>query len=273
MRSALTLLLILAALALAGWQAQSRATHQQQLVLRSLAARLAPVGALSHAGSSAHFWGSGNIMGLHFIPNEATRAHYGLRSGAALHIPALHYRGWVQGSPWPKAIHLAFDQASLPLAAPWPDTVSGHLDWQHDPATGRLGLAFMLTTAGAARVQGEWSAQLPANTPLQEATLLQGRLHYQDLGLAQEARAGLALRLGADPGNAEAALADALVQWLIQHGLTPDAGLRASLLAFAREPLALTAQFDPPGALRPITLPQFAAADRAAALGLSVHTP
>jgi len=264
-------MLLLAAAAIAGWQAETRAALKQRLLLRSLTAQLAPRGTLSYGETTAHFWGSGTIQDLRFAPNADWIARHALRADFALHIPQLDYSGWQAGEGWPAAVRLQFDTATLPLPEPWPHTTGGTLDWQYRSVEGTLRVAFTLDAPGAAAADANLSLQLAAPERLAGATLLGGTLDYRDLGLAQGARAALAAQLGADPQNANSALADVLTQWLTEQGLPPTAELRESLSTFAQEPLALTLRLDPPGALRPDTLPLFAPADRIAALGLSVQ--
>ncbi len=271
MRFRLILLVLLAAAAITGWQAETRAALEQRLLLRSLAAQLAPLGGLSYGATSAHFWGSGSIQDLRFAPDADWIARRALPADFALHIPELHYSGWQAGEGWPAAVHLQFETATLPLPEPWPQMASGTLDWQYRSVEGTLRAALTLDAPGAAAADANLSLQLAAPQRLVGATLLGGTLHYRDQGLAQGARATLALKLGADPQNTDAALAEALTQWLTAKGLPPTTELRESLTTFAREPLALTLHLDPPGALRPDTLPLFAPADRIAALGLSVQ--
>lgn len=271
MRFRLILLLLLAAAVITGWQAETRAALEQRLLLRSLTAQLAPLGSLSYGETSAHFWGSGSIQNLRFAPDADWIARHALPADFALHIPQLHYSDWQAGEGWPAAVRLQFDSASLPLPEPWPHAASGTLDWQYRSAEGALRVALTLDAPGLAAADGSLSLQLATPQRLAGATLLGGSLHYRDLGLAQGARAALALQLGADPQNADAALTEALTQWLTAQGLPPTAELRQSLTTFAQEPLALTLHLDPPGALRPDTLPLFAPADRIAALGLSAQ--
>ena len=61
------------------------------------------------------------------------------------------------------------------------------------------------------------------------------------------------------------------MNWLESLGAPANANVRSALAAFAAEPTSLTIKLDPPGALRPETLPQFAPADRLTALGLSLE--
>lgn len=271
MRTLFALILLLLAGLFAGWQAENHASLRQRLMLRSLAAQLEPFGQLSHQHASAHFWGSGEITGLRFEPGQELRARHTLPAGFALQVPLLRYRDWQDGERWPARFRLAFEQASLPLAAPWPGQFSGSLDWQYESETGLLRLASTLEAPGAASLQGELALKLAQAASLRLATLIKASLHYRDQGLAQGERAALAARLGADPQNANAAFAETLANWLAAQGAPANASVRTALAAFAREPTALTLKLDPPGALRPETLPQFAAADRLAALGLSLE--
>ncbi|MES2683374.1 MAG: hypothetical protein V4650_07600 [Pseudomonadota bacterium] len=271
MRTLIVIILLLLAGLFAGWQAENHASLRQRLMLRSLAAQLEPMGTLSHQQASAHFWGSGEITGLRFEPSETLRARHALPAGFALQIPLLRYREWQDGERWPARFRLDFDQASLPLEAPWPRQFSGSLDWQYSVETGSLRLAGQLEALGAASLQGELALKLAQPASLRLATLIKASLHYRDQGLAQGERAALAARLGADPQNANAALAEALANWLAAQGAPANANVRTALAAFAGEPTALTLKLDPPGALRPETLPQFAPADRLTALGLSLE--
>lgn len=269
MRLRLVLLFLLAAAAISGWQAEARAALQLRLLLRSLTVQLEPFGSLSYGATQAHFWSRGHIQDLRFVPTDALRTQFALPSDFALHIPMLHYRDWQPGEGWPQAMRLRFEVATLPLPAPWPTVSSGTLDWRHATADGALHLAITLKAPDYAAVESSLSLQHASPKRLAGATLLSGTLRYHDLGLAQGHRAALAATLGADPLNAEAAFANALTQWLSNHGLPPDSALRSRLATFAQDPLHLTLRLDPPGALRPDTLPQFAPADRIAALGLS----
>ncbi|MDO9452288.1 MAG: hypothetical protein Q7J29_05450 [Stagnimonas sp.] len=271
MRFRLILPMLLAAAAITAWQAETRAALEQRLLLRSLTAQLTPLGSLSYGATSAHFWGSGRVENLRFAPDADWIARHALPADFALHIPQLHYSDWQADEGWPAAVRLQFDTATLPLPAPWPRTASGTLDWQYRRVEGTLRVALTLDAPRAAAADATLSLQLAAPQRLTGATLLGGTLQYRDQGLAQGARAALALQLGADPQNADSALAEMLAQWLTEQGLPPTAELRESLTAFAREPLALTLHLDPPGALRPDTLLLFAPADRIAALGLSVQ--
>ena len=271
MRTTVIVVLLLLASLFAGWQAEARAGLRQRLMLRSLAAQLEPLGQLSHQSASAHFWGSGEITGLRFEPGEALRARHALAGDFALHIPLLSYRDWQDGENWPARFRLSFDTASLPVAAPWPGQFSGGLDWQYEVQTGDLKLAGTLDAPGAARLEGALALKLAQAASLGRATLIKATLHYHDQGLAQGERAALAARLGADPQNANEALAKALVNWLESLGAPANANVRSALAAFAAEPTSLTIKLDPPGALRPETLPQFAPADRLTALGLSLE--
>ena len=264
MRLRLIAILIVLASLFAAWQAETRAELRQRLILRSLAAQLAPLGTLDYGQISAHFWGSGEISDLRFLPGDARQANL------ALHIPKLSYRRWQDGSRWPARFELRFDTATLPLATPWPSRASGTLDWQYREPESALDVRFSLDAPAAASVQGTVALQLAKPADLAGATLRSASFSYRDQGLAQGERAALALRLGADPQNANAALAEAISQWLEAQGLPPTAEVRRSLTAFARDPLALTVRLDPPGALRPDTLPLFAPADRITALGVSL---
>ncbi len=268
----LILLLLLASAGIACWQAETRAALEQRLLLRSLAAQLLPLGNLSYSKASAHFWGRGEIEELRFAPGDALQGRYGLPPDFALHIPSLRYRGWQRGRNWPAAAKFSFDTATLPLAEPWPRLASGSFDWRYRVEAGDLRLAMTLDSPGAAAAQASLQLRLAAPEQLSGAILLGGLLQYLDQGLAQNERAALASRLGADPDDAELAFAENLQQWLTGHGLPPDAAMRSALRAFAHEPLGLTLRLDPPGALRPETISQFAAEDRAALLGLSIET-
>lgn len=264
MRLRLVAILIVLAGLIAAWQAETRAELRQRLMLRSLAAQLAPLGTLEYGETSAHFWGSGEISELRFVPADAQQ------TDLALHIPRLSYRRWQDGKRWPARFELRFDTATLPLAAPWPSRVGGTLDWLYREAEGALDVRFSLDAPEAASVQGAVALQLAKPTELAGVVLRSARLNYRDQGLAQGERAALALRLGADPQNADAALAETIGQWLQAQGLPPTAEVREALQAFARDPLALTVRLDPPGPLRPDTLPLFAPADRLTALGMSL---
>lgn len=264
MRLRLVAILIALASLFAAWQAETRAELRQRLMLRSLAAQVAPLGTLDYRQTTAHFWGSGEITDLRFVPSDAEHAHL------ALHIPRLSYRHWQDGSRWPARFQLRFDTATLPLPAPWPSRASGTLDWQYREADGALDVRFSLDASKAASMQGTVALQLAKPAELAGAVLRSVRLSYRDQGLAQGERAGLALRLGADPQNANAALAEAIGQWLQAQGLPPNAEVRQALADFARDPLSLTVKLDPPGTLRPDTLRLFAAADRITALGMSL---
>lgn len=271
MRIRLVLLVVLLAGLAAGWQAETRAGLQQRLLLRSLTAQLAPFGALSTGQSTAHFWGSGEITALRFTPGDTLRARYALPPDFALNIPSLRYSDWHKGEHWPAQVRLRFDTATLPLAEPWPQSYSGRLTWAYRDTDGSLRLAMTLAAANAADIDGTLSLRLATPGRLSGATLLAGQLRYRDLGLVQGQRAALAWRLGGDPQNADHALAERLGQWLQQHGLPATPAQSLALSRFAAAPATLTVQLDPPGALRPETLPQFAPADRAAALGLSME--
>ncbi|MES2885696.1 MAG: hypothetical protein V4709_12880 [Pseudomonadota bacterium] len=262
MRLRLVAILVVLASVIAAWQAETRAELRQRLMLRSLAAQLAPLGALAYGQTSAHFWGSGEISELRFVYSDGPLA------GHALHIPRLSYRRWQDGSRWPARFELHFDTAILPLAAPWPGRASGTVDWLYRESDGALDLRFSLDAPKAASVQGSVALRLAKPAELAGATLRSAGLSYRDQGLAQGERAALALRLGADPQNANAALAEAIAQWLQAQGLPPTAEVRQALADFARDPLALTIRLDPPGPLRPDTLPLFAPADRLIALGM-----
>lgn len=259
------LLLLIAIGGVAGWQAETRAGLKQRLLLRSFAAQLAPWGTLSYGATTAHFWGRGEIHDLRFTP----RAEW--RSDGALHIPLLRYRDWQDGEGWPAAFHLQFDTAAIALPEPWPTQAGGEVDWRYRAAEGDLRLQWSLDAPAAAAIDAKLALRLAQPRQLRGATLLSASLRYRDQGLAQGERATLSQRLGADPQNAEAALAEQISQWLTARGLPPNAALASALREFARDPLAANLSFDPPGALRPETLPQFAPADRLAVLGLRLE--
>lgn len=265
MRIRTILLLLITVGGIAGWQAETRAGLTQRLLLRSLSAQLAPWGTLSYGPTTAHFWGRGEIHDLRFAPRPEWRAD------GALHIPLLRYRDWQGGEGWPAAVHLRFDTATLALSAPWPTQAGGDVDWRYRAAEGDLRLQLSLDAPAAAAIDAKLALQLAQPRQLRGATLASASLRYRDQGLAQGERATLSQRLGADPQNAEAALAEQISQWLTVRGLPPNAALASALREFAREPLAATLSLDPPGALRPETLPQFAPADRITALGLRLE--
>lgn len=265
MRIRTILLLLIAAGGIAGWQAETRAALKQRLILRSLTAQLAPRGTLSYGSTTAHFWGCGEIHDLRFTPNSEWQAD------GALHIPLLRYRDWQGGESWPAAIHLSFDTATVALPEPWPTQGGGEVDWQYRAAEGDLQLRWSLDAPGSAAIKGSLALQLAQPRQLRGATLASASLRYRDQGLVQDERAALSQRLGADPQNAEVALAEQISQWLSARGLPPDATLTSALRQFAREPLAATLSLDPPGTLRPETLPHFAPSDRITALGLRLE--
>lgn len=265
MRIRTILLLLIVVGGITGWQAETRAGLKQRLLLRSLTAQLVPWGALSYGPTTAHFWGSGEIHDLRFAPNPEWQAN------GALHIPLLRYRDWQQGEGWPAAIQLQFDTATIALPEPWPTQVGGDLDWRYRAAEGDLRLQWSLDAPASAAIKGSLALQLAQPLQLRGATLTSASLRYRDQGLAQGERAELGQRLGADPQNADAALAEQISQWLTVRGLPPDTALANALSEFAREPLAATLHIDPPGTLRPETLRQFAAADRITALGLQLE--
>lgn len=270
MRIRLVLILLMAAAVAAAWQAEERAEKRQQLLLRSLAARLEPFGSLNYDEVHAHFWGSGSVENLRFTPAGALRSRLVLPEDFAVRIARLEFSAWPAGAPWPLRAHLRFDAMTLPLETPWPQSYQGWIDFEYIEPTRELQLAWLLEAPAAAGLQGRLALRLEEPSTLSGATLLGGTLHYRDQGLAQNARAALAARLGADPQNATAALAETLITWMTAQGLPPDDSSRAALRAFAGEPLALTLRLDPPGALRPDTLNLFAPADRLAALGWSL---
>lgn len=258
---------------LAAWQAETRAELKQRLLLRALVAQASPYGQLSYGATTAHFWGSGRVENLRFIASDALAAHWGWPPGEALHIPVLSYRDWQDGPVWPARAALRFDSLQAPLPEPWPREAGGSLDWRYQVESGALRLKFALDSAGAAAVDSELALQLTTPQRLRGAILSSARLSYRDAGFAQGQRAALGLQRGADPENASTALAEALKQWLSDQGLPLPTSQRLALDAFAREPLALDVQLDPPGELRPDTLGQFAPADRSTALGLSLEVP
>lgn len=265
MRIRTILLLLVTAAGIVGWQAETRASLKQRLLLRSLAAQLAPWGVLSYGPTTAHFWGRGEIRDLRFTPSPEWQAE------GALHIPLLRYRDWQGGEAWPAAVHLQFDTATMALPEPWPTQARGELDWRYRATEGDLRLQWSLDAPASAAIEATLALQLTQPRQLRGATLASASLRYRDQGLAQGERAALGQRLGADPQNAEAALAEQISQWLTVRGLPPNAALASALREFTREPLAATLSLDPPGAIRPETLPQFAPADRITALGLRLE--
>ena len=266
-------LALLVAAGFSAWQAESRAELKQRLLLRALVAQTAAQGQLSYGATTAHFWGSGRIENLRFTPSEALAAAWGWPAGKSLHIPALTYRDWQDGPVWPRRADLRFNSLSAPLPDPWPREASGSLDWRYQADSGDLRLSLALEAPRAARIDGSLALQLTTPQRLRGAILRSGRWSYRDAGFAQGQRAALGLRRGVAPENASSALAESLKQWLTAQGLPPSFSQRLTLDAFAREPLALAVQLDPPGALRPEILGQFAPEDRSAALGLSLEVP
>lgn len=266
-------LALLVAAGFAACQAESRAGLKQRLLLRALVAETAPHGQLSYGETVAHFWGTGRIEELRFVPNAETAEVLGWPAGEALELPRLSYTDWQDGPVWPARAALHFEAVRAPLPEPWPQQASGTLDWDYAVDSGELRLGLALDAAGAATLQSQLALKLATPQRLRGAVLLGGSLLYQDAGLAQEQRIALGLPLGADPQNASNALAGALAQWLAARGLPLPPAQRLVLDAFAREPLALRLKLDPPGALRPETLGQFAPADRSAALGLTLELP
>ncbi len=264
-----SIFLLLAAGA-ACWQAESRAGLEQRLRLRALAAQLEPLGTLHYGETSAHFWGSGHIDTLRFVPGEALRARHGLAPDFALSIPRLRYADWQGERPWPARLRVRFDALALPLPEPWPQTYSGVADWRYHADSGALQMTLALA-APAAVIDARLGFRLPSPERFTQAILTGGRLHYRDQGLAQNHRAALALQRGVDPQSGETAFAAQLADWLSQHGLPPDTALQSALRRFAREPTVLTMHLEPPGSLQPETLSQFAPRDRAAALGLRLE--
>ncbi len=273
MRIRTVLLLLLLAAGIGCWQAETRAALAQRLWLRSLAVQLQPFGSLSYGDTRAHFWGSGEVQTLRYVPAPAWLAARGLPADLALEIPLLRYRDWQAEDGWPHRMRLTFAEARLNLPAPWPQQASGSLDWHYQPADRDLRLALSLDAPAAAAIEARLGLQLQAARQWRGAALLDGQLQYRDQGLAQGERAALALALGADPQNADAALAARLAAWLSARGLPPTPAFSAALLAFAREPLAATLTLDPPGTPRPESLPLFAPADRMTALGLQLALP
>lgn len=271
MRIRLVAILLLVATAIAAWQAESRAAQSQRLLLRSLVARLEPFGTLSYGTVTAHFWGAGAIEDLRFTPSAALKAQLDLPADFSAHLALLEYTDWQTGAIWPVRAHLRFDEATLPWVAPWPQTFQGRFDWQYGERSQEVRLGWSLQAAAAATLDGTLVLRLADPQKLAGATLLSGKLHYRDQGLAQGERAALAARLGADPQNAEVAFTELLTAWMTGHGLPPDNSSRETLRTFAREPLALTLLLDPPGELRPDTLGLFAPSDRLAALGFSLR--
>lgn len=271
MRILITLCLLLAAAGFTCWQAETRADLRQRVLLRSLVSQLAPFGVLSYGQTTAHFWGSGSIEDLRFTPEAALLEEHHLPADFALHIPQLRYRDWQHGTGWPATARFVFDTATLPLAEPWPGSAGGTLDWHYRVANGDLQLALTLDAPKAGAVEADLTLKLAEPERLTAATLIKGGLHYRDYGMVQGQRAVLTQRLGADPQNAETALADTLTQWFTARGLPLNSAQRSTLRDFAREPMALTLRLEPPGALRPETLPQFAPTDRVSALGLSLE--
>lgn len=268
----IALALVIAA-GLAAWQAETRAELKQRLLLRALVAQASPYGQLSYGATTAHFWGSGRVENLRFTPSDTLAADWGWAPGEALNIPLLSYRDWQDGPVWPARAALRFDSLQVPLPEPWPREASGSLDWSYQVESGALRLKLALDSAGAAAVDSELALQLTTPQRLRGAILSSARLSYRDAGFAQGQRAALGLQRGADPENASTAFATVLKQWCADQGLPLSTSQRLALDAFAREPLALDIQLDPPGALRPDTLGQFAAADRGVALGLSLEVP
>lgn len=258
---------------LAAWQAEARAELKQRRLLRALVAAAAPHGQLAYGATTAHFWGAGRIENLRFVPSAALATAWGWPQGEALQLPELSYRDWQDGPVWPARAALHFEALTAPLPAPWPRQASGSLQWNYQADSGALRVALVLDAPAAAAIQGELTLQLTTPQQLHGAILSGASLRYRDAGLAQGQRVALGLQRGADPENASAALAGVLQQWLIARGLPLPAAAQHVLATFAREPLALDVLLDPPGALRPETLGQFAPADRSAALGLSLALP
>lgn len=270
MRKRLVLILLLLAGLATAWQAETRATLKQRLILRSLTSQLALHGALSYTEASAHFWGSGEITELRFVPGDALRARYALPADAEFHIPSLRYRDWQDGEQWPETVRFRFDTATLPLVEPWPKIYSGTLDWTYG-ADNSLNVASTLQAERAGRIETTLALRLAAPASFDEAILRKAGLHYRDLGFAQTQRAVLAQRLGADTQSADGALADLIAKWLLERGLPLATEQRQALGQFASAPTALTIRLDPPGELRPGTLSLFTPVDRVAAVGLSIE--
>lgn len=269
MRVALVVIVLVAASTFALWQAERGATLAMQLQLRALAARTATAGTLEYEDVQSHFWGAGRISGLRFTPDAQWLANRGWPAGLALEIPELRYRGWQPGPEWPAAFEWRFEQAMLPLPSPLPQRFSGTLSWSHALPGGALDLRLSLDAPGTAAVDTELKLTAPDPARWREAVLRGAGLRYRDQGLAQGWRAGAAAKLGADPRNAETALAEALQQQLASWGLPASTALRKALADFAHEPLALTLRLEPPGELRLGQLDLYAPADREAALGLT----
>lgn len=266
-------LALLIAAGLAAWQAETRAELRQRLLLRALVAQVAPYGQLRYGQTVTRLWGSGRVENLQFLPGEALAAAWGWPAGESLSIPTLNYRDWRDGSVWPARAVLHFDAMTAPLPEPWPRQASGSLYWNYQADRGALRVKLSLDAPAAAAIDGELALQLTTPRRLPGAILSSARFRYRDAGFAQGQRAALGLQRGADPENASAAFSALLKQWCAEQGLPLSTSQRLALDAFAREPLALDVQLDPPGALRPDTLGQFAPADRGAALGLSLELP
>ena len=269
----LAILLLLAAAGLGFWQAEQAAALQQRVLLRSIEAQLAPYGTLSHGEATAHFWGRGSVQNLRFTPNAALRTRYRLPADFALVLPELRYHNWQQSQRWPSSATVLFEQAQASLPEPWPVSFQGSLVWSYEVATGNLTLRVQLTAARAGTMDARLALVLDKPEQLAGARLFSATLDYQDLGLAQEQRVALSWQQGATSNDAEQALATVLGDWLSRAGLPLDAAAHNALRRFAREPLSLTVQLDPPGVLRPETLGQFAPEDRQAALGLQLLVP
>jgi len=168
---------------------------------------------------------------------------------------------------------VTFHAAHLSVNDPWPKSVSGGFEWHYGRDDGELFTAINLDSPETVKVQASVLLKLAQVASFSGAALSRAKLNFSDLGLAQNLRADLVSRLGADTNNADDALAAILVQWLNTIGIPPDESMRNELLKFAREPLSLTIELEPPGKLRPETLFLFAPNDRVAALGLSIKAP
>lgn len=271
MRVALVVIVLVAAGTFAFWRAERDATLAMQLQLRALAARTAIAGTFEYEQVQAHFWGAGRISGLRFVPDAQWLADRGLPASFALDIPELRYRAWQPGPEWPSAFEWQFAEATLPLPSPWPQRFSGTLSWSHLLPSGALDLRVSLDAPGSAAIETGLKLSSPDPSRWREAVLRGAELRYRDRGLAQGWRAGAAAKLGADPQNAETALAAALQRQLADWGLPTSTALQDALADFAREPLLLTLRLEPPGELRLGQLDLYAPADREAALGLTAE--